>query len=309
MNAAIPGGYSNAHPKGCDMSASSSFKVRRHGVTKTEVLFVLIIIGVLIALIVPAVQKVREAAARTQSINNLKLIGSGMQAFHDIERRFPFNGSNKQSPGSNIKYSTEAVIWSPSSGSWGHQLIPTGMIAIMDKAPKLREIGFFYHLCPGRGRITFEENLGTWSDYFINNYLNDPENAEKPDNVDARRKLDDITDGASNTIFAGHGNISTADDSKTSGVVGSSNIFLGGTFGTARGGPNWRDGATPKVALQRDSADPPDFAKGGWGGPFPAGALFVFCDATVRQVQYNTSAHIFGAFLTPTGNEKVELPD
>src|SRR5215218_5052205 len=107
--------------------------------------------------------------------------------------------------------------------------------------------------CPGRNRPKQEDGKGAWTDYFINNYLNDPEKADTPDNPRARRGLDDITDGTSHTIFAGHGNIATEDYGKTSGVVGSSNIFRGGTWGTARGGPNWKLGAPLIVDLRRDS--------------------------------------------------------
>ena len=182
------------------------------------------------------------------------------------------------------------------------------MISLMDLYPKVRELGFAFYMCPGRGRPDREDGKGGWSDYFINNYLNDPGNAETPDNADAKRQLKEITDGAAYTIFAGHGNISTLDYEKTSGGVGSSNIFLGGTFGTARAGPNWKPGATVSVTLQRDSEEPPDFTQGGWGGPFPQGGFFVFCDGTVRLLQYDMSGQVFGALLTPTGNEKVELP-
>jgi prepilin-type N-terminal cleavage/methylation domain-containing protein/prepilin-type processing-associated H-X9-DG protein len=100
---------------------------RRHsGFTLIELLVVIAIIAILIGLLLPAVQKVREAAARAKCTNNLKQMSLSLHGYHDVNKMFPF-GKGPSYPG--------AVVYA----RWS---IHSQLLPYVEQDPLFRSIDF-----------------------------------------------------------------------------------------------------------------------------------------------------------------------
>jgi prepilin-type N-terminal cleavage/methylation domain-containing protein/prepilin-type processing-associated H-X9-DG protein len=183
----------------------------RSAFTLVELLVVIAVIGTLMALLLPAVQQIREAARRTQCLNNLKQIGLAFHNHHEQFGFFPSGGWNWNSPPTYVNGSP--AIGEQQQAGWGFQILPQIESSNVWNAGALKAVGttnpiFF---CPSRRApqmvITADKYSPPLNGSTVEHALCDYAASNREGNGVVQRfkplRFRDITDGTSHTLLAG----------------------------------------------------------------------------------------------------------
>ena len=293
--------------------------VRRAGFTLIELLVVIAIIAILIGLLLPAVQKVRAAAARTQCVNNLKQIGLALQNYHDTETSFP--------PGYVSNYDSSGNDTGPGWG-WAAFILPqmeqqnlynSVQVKLNIEAPanaSVRVQPVKSYLCPGdsapptwtaKKYVLSGNPVATVCDVASANYVGVFGTSEPGVDGDgtffrnSKVRIGDITDGTSGTIIVGERTVKLGPATWVGSVTGA-NLFpqppstapliLNNETGMVLGhtGDGNGPGATNSYINQFSSQH-------------SGGANFVFADGHVAFLKTSMNYSVYKALSTRAGGE------
>jgi prepilin-type N-terminal cleavage/methylation domain-containing protein/prepilin-type processing-associated H-X9-DG protein len=284
---------------------AASTRARRVGFTLIELLVVIGIIAILIGLLLPAVQKVREAANRIECANHLKQIGLAFLLHHDRLKYFPTAGGDWGSPPTYVN--GVPVVGSQQGAGWGFQILPyleaenvwRGGGAKTDNARQRVAVGTLNPIffCPSRRApmtVTYLDNYISQAsddlvthalcDYASNN-LDDGSGAIQSNALGPPLRIADITDGTSTTLLVGEKRLNLYYMGKGNRSDDNEGYTAGNDWDTMR------NANMPPAPDTRAPTGENGFAQ--FGSSHPAGLNVVFADGSVRHVTFTIDATIF----------------